>query len=200
MRAVEQLPEGYREIYSVNLQKDKKMAFWLNAAAAVISIAMAVPMAYAVPIATLFDMEAGFVAYGIRFVSLLVLSVVYIILHEAIHGVAMKICGTKKIQYGFTGMYAFAGSNDHYGKAAYIFIALAPVVVWGIVLAAVNCVVPVEWFWVVYIVQIMNISGAAGDLFVTLRFLRMPKDILVRDMGVSMKVYSKQQQKTALPA
>ena len=192
MRAVEQLPEGYREIYSVNLQKDKNMAFWINAAAALIGIAMAVPMAFVVPISTLFDMEAGFVAYIIRFAALMVLSVAYIILHEAIHGVAMKICGTKKIKYGFTGMYAFAGSDDHYDKPAYIFIALAPVVVWGIVLAVVNCVVPVEWFWVIYMVQIMNISGAAGDLFVTLRFLRMPEDILVRDMGVSMTVYSKQ--------
>ena len=192
MRAVEQLPEGYREIYSVNLQKDKKMAFWINAAAALIGIAMAVPMAFVVPISTLFDMEAGFAAYIIRFAALMVLSVAYIILHEAIHGVAMKICGTKKIRYGFTGMYAFAGSDDYYDKSAYIFIALAPVVFWGIVLAAVNCVVPVEWFWVIYMVQIMNISGAAGDLFVTQRFLRMPKDILVRDMGVSMTVYSKQ--------
>ncbi len=104
----------------------------------------------------------------------------------------MKICGTKKVKYGFTGMYAFAGSEDFYNKKAYIFIALAPVVFWGIVLAVINPFVPIEWFWVVYMIQIFNLSGAAGDLFVTIKFLRLPKDILVQDYGVGMTVYSMQ--------
>ena len=36
------------------------------------------------------------------------------ILHEIVHGIAMRICGTKKVKYGFTGLYAFAGSKDFY--------------------------------------------------------------------------------------
>ena len=88
-----------------------------------------------------------------RFAVLLVLLVVYMILHELVHGIAMKMCGTKKIKYGFTGMYAFAGSDDYYGKKPYIFIALAPVVLWGVVLAVVNPFVPAEWFWLVYLIQ-----------------------------------------------
>ena len=62
---------------------------------------------------------------------------------------------------------------------------------WGIVLAVVNLLVPVEWFWVIYFGQITNLSGAAGDLFVTIRFSRLPKDILVQDYGVGMKVFSR---------
>jgi hypothetical protein len=65
-------------------------------------------------------------------------------------------------------------------------------VLWGIVLAIVNPFVPTEWFWVVYLIQIANISGAAGDLYVTLKFSRLPGDILVRDYGVGMTVYSKE--------
>ncbi len=53
-------------------------------------------------------------------------------------------------------------------------------------------IVPDEWFWIAYIIQIANISGAAGDLYVTARFTRLPKDILVRDSGVAMEVYSKE--------
>ena len=104
----------------------------------------------------------------------------------------MKLCGTKKVKYGFTGLYAFAGSEDYYNKKAYIFIALAPVVLWGVVLAVINPFVPVEWFWIVYLVQIMNLSGAAGDLFVTIKFSRMPRDILVQDSGLGMTVFSKE--------
>ena len=88
-------------------------------------------------------------------------------------------------------MYAFAGSRDYDGKGAYVFIALAPIVFWGIVLAVINCLVPAEWFWVVYLIQVINLSGAAGDLFVTVRFSRLPGDILIQDSGVGMKVFSK---------
>jgi len=116
---------------------------------------------------------------------------VYMVLHEMVHGIAMKAFGTKKVKYGFTGMYAFAGSDDYYDRKAYIFIALAPVVLWAIILAIVNILVPAAWFWVIYIIQICNISGAAGDLFVTVRFSRFPEDILVKDSGVGMTVYAR---------
>ncbi len=191
MKAVAALPEGYREIYSVDLKNDRKKLLLVNALALAIGAVMVAPMLFVVPISALFSMDKGLGSYAIRFLAMLVMLVAYIVLHELVHGIAMKACGTEKVKYGFTGVYAFAGSDDYYGKKAYIFIALAPVVLWGVVIAAINPFVSAEWFWVVYIIQICNISGAAGDLYVTLRFLRLPKDILVRDCGVSMSVYSK---------
>jgi hypothetical protein len=121
------------------------------------------------------------------------LEVVYIVLHELVHGITMKLVGTKKVNYGFTGLYAFAGSKDYYDKTGYIMIALAPVVLWGIVLAVIQAFVPVQWFWLVWMIQIANISGAAGDAYVTAKFSKMPKDILVSDYGVGMTVYSKEE-------
>ena len=191
MKAIENLPEGYGEIYAVNIQKDKKMAIIVNLIAVAIAVIMAVPMHFVVPFSTVFSMENGLFPYILRFAALIILMFLYLILHELVHGIAMKLCGTKKVKYGFTGMYAFAGSKDYYDKKAYIFIALAPVVLWGIVLAVINPFVPVEWFWIVYLIQIMNVSGAAGDLFVTVTFSRLPQDILVQDYGVSMTVFSK---------
>ena len=192
MKTVETLPDGYREIYSIDLQKDKKMSLFVNLLAVIIALILLVPMNLFVPISLLFDMENGLSSYIIRFVSLIVLMIVYMVLHELTHGIAMKICGTKKVKYGFTGLYAFAGSNDYYNKKSYIFIALAPIVLWGIIIAIINPFVPLEWFWVVYIIQILNLSGAAGDLFVTVKFSGFPKDILIRDYGVGMTVFSKE--------
>ncbi len=190
MKSLTELPMGYRQIFSVNLQKDKKTAMVINIGAIIIGIIMAVPMHFYISITSLFDFSQGMGNYLARFIVLMVSMIAYIILHEAVHGVAMKICGTKKIKYGFTGLYAFAGSDDFYGKGSYIFIALAPVVLWGIVLAVINCFVPESWFWVVYFIQIANISGAAGDIYVTAKFSKMPDDILVKDIGVGMTVYS----------
>ncbi len=198
MKGVELLPEGYKEIYAVDLQKNKKVALLVNTLAVTIAALLVVPMCFVVPISSLFSMEHGMKNYIIRFIVLLVLMVLYMVLHELVHGIAMKICGTKKVKYGVTGLYAFAGSSEYYDKTAYVFIALAPVVIWGIVLAIVNPFVSVEWFWVVYFVQILNLSGAAGDLFVTVKFSRLPKDILVQDYGVGMKVFSKEYSKSDL--
>lgn len=190
MKAYNQLPAGYKEILSINLQKDKKLALLINLMGLFIMLVMGIPMHFYIPISTLFDFSQGFGAYCARFVVMIISIVLYMVLHELVHGIVMKMCGTKKIKYGFTGMYAFAGSDDYYDKKSYIIIALVPVVVWGIVLAIINCLVPENWFWVVYFIQISNISGAAGDMYVTARFSKFPKDILVNDCGVGMTVYS----------
>lgn len=192
MAAYTALPEGYREIYQVNMQKDKKIFWLVNGLAVLIAAVLVVPMAFWVPIQTLFDMSQGLGAYALRFGVLLAGSIVYIVLHELTHGIAMKLCGTKKIQYGFTGAFAYAGSKDYYNKKDYILIALAPIVVLGAVLLVIQLLVPVQWFWVIWWIQVSNLSGAAGDLFVSFKFSRMPKDILVQDYGLGMQVFSKE--------
>lgn len=189
MKAIGVLPEDYGEIYSLNLQKDKRTAIIVNLLALAIAAVMAVSMNFFVPVTSFFDMSGGIVRYFLRLAALIVLMVLYMFLHELVHGIAMKLCGTKRVKYGFTGLYAFAGSEDYYDKKSYIFIALAPIVLWGTVLAAVNFFVPTEWFWIVYMIQLINISGAAGDLFAAVKFSRMPKNILIQDSGVSMRVF-----------
>ena len=189
MKAIGVLPEDYGEIYSLNLQKDKRAAIIVNLLALAIAAVMAVSMNFFVPVTSVIDMSGGIVRYFLRLAALIVLMVLYMVLHELVHGIAMKLCGTKRVKYGFTGLYAFAGSEDYYDKKSYIFIALAPIVLWGTVLAAVNFFVPTEWFWIVYMIQLINISGAAGDLFAAVKFSRMPKNILIQDSGVSMRVF-----------
>jgi hypothetical protein len=185
MRAYTELPEGYKEIYKVDLQQNKKLAFWLNFFAALVGVAMfAVAWIW---VGNPFKMPTW------MWLVMAAADVAYIVLHELVHGITMKICGTKTVKYGFTGLYAFAGSKDYYDKKAYIAIALAPVVVWGVVLAIAQIFTPVEFFWIPWFIQITNISGAAGDAFVTAKFGKMPKDILVTDSGVGMTVYSKEE-------
>lgn len=189
-RAVQTLPQGYRELLRIDLQKDKKLALLVNAMATLIGILLVVPMHFYISIGTLFSMEQGILAYTLRFAVLALGEIVYLVLHELVHGAAMKLCGTKKVKYGFAGLYAFAGSSDYYHKTSYLFIALAPVVLWGVVLAIANALVPEQWFWVVWLIQVSNLSGAAGDLYVTVRFARLPKDVWITDYGLGMTVYT----------
>ncbi|MBP3293454.1 MAG: DUF3267 domain-containing protein, partial [Clostridia bacterium] len=128
----------------------------------------------------------------LRHCAVLVVGVLlYLVLHELIHGVFMRHYSGQRPFYGFTGMYAYAGSNCYFGHTAYTVIALAPIVLLGIALLLLNLFGGREWFWCIYFIQITNLSGAAGDLYVTRMFSRLPPDILILDVGVRMTVYSK---------
>ena len=179
------LPESYKEILHVDLQKNKKQMLIVNGIALVITAVM-LPIGFLVtPIWSLYD----------NFAQLIVLvlgTILYILLHEIVHGICMKHFSGEKPFYGFTGLYAYAGSNAYFCRKDYVIIALAPVVLWGIVLLVMNLLLGETYFWVIYFIQILNISGAGGDFYVSWKFSKMPKDILINDIGVSMTVYAKE--------
>ena len=113
MKAYENLPEGYDAFYAVDLQKDKKTALLVNVLAILIAAVLFVPMQIVLPVGSMFTPKNGMGDDWFRALLLIVLMVLYMVLHELVHGIAMKLCGTKKVRYGFTGMYAFAGSDDY---------------------------------------------------------------------------------------
>ncbi len=182
MRNFLKLPKNYHESFKVDLQKDKKLAILINVLALIISILLFVIGIFISPINNFGSFHT---------IMLVIVTTLYIILHELTHGIFMRIFSGVRPKYGFTGLYAYAGSNVYFNRFHYIVIALAPVVIWGIVLALL-CVLTSAtiWFWVFYFTQIFNLSGAAGDFYVTWRFSKLPKDILIQDTGVSMTVYS----------
>ena len=191
MKNTVSLPEGYSEEFGIDLQKNKKLMLLVNGIAIAIMIPMAFLGALAVPFASFFDSDEIWYMPLLKTSVLMLGYIAYIVLHELVHGIFMKHFSGVKPKYGFTLMYAYAGSEAYFNKKSYIIIALAPVVIWGAVLGVLCAVLPQSWFWVVYLIQIGNISGAAGDFYVTFKFLKLPKDILVNDTGVAMTVYTK---------
>ncbi len=193
MKTTQSLPENYAELLTIDLQKNKKLAILVNLLAIILAALMVVPMCFFIPFTVLFDLSDGLLPYMLRFLTLLVSMIAYIILHEAVHGITMRAFGATHTRFGFTGIYAFAGSEkDYFGKWQYIIVALAPVLLFGVLLALLQLLLPLSpaWLWIIYLIQVINVSGAAGDLFVSMRFLSLPRTVLVRDTGVSMTVYA----------
>lgn len=188
MNSYVDLPYGYKAILSIDLQKDKKLAGIVNGIALVLMVILFFIGNAIIPFSEFYEM--GLVPTIVMCMGI----IAYIILHELVHGICMYGYSKVKPSYGFTGLYAYAGSKCYFNKKSYIVIALAPIVVWGIVLLVLNLIFKEKWFWVIYFIQIMNISGAGGDLYVTYRFSKLPKDILINDTGVAMTIYSKEYQ------
>jgi hypothetical protein len=181
------LPNGYRQVRRVDLMNNRREAMLVNLLALVIAGAAA---------ALGFALCPPFIEIGIgihQIIGILLtaaLAIVYMILHELIHGVFMKAFSGIKPRYGFTGIYAYAGSDAFFGRTQYLIIAFAPVVILGIVLTVLTAAFYETAFWTLYIIQILNLSGAAGDIYVGFLIARSGKDVLVRDAGTDMSFYS----------
>ena len=186
-----QLPAAYCKLAEIDLQNNKKEMILVNGFSLALAAAAALPAALRHPFGPLFEAESPIILLQ-RFAVQIVGMALYLVLHELVHGVFMWYYTKEKPRYGFTGLYAYAGSDAYFCRSHYIIIALAPVVVWGAVLAVLTPLANPQWFWVVYLIQVFNISGAAGDLYVTARLLRMPRDILITDSGVAMQVFGRE--------
>lgn len=144
------------------------------------------------PISEAFSMSNFQIAFAIA--GMIIGLVTYIFLHEGVHGFFIKMFSGKKPFYGKdlkAGMF-YAGSRCFFTRFAYVVIALSPFVIWGIVLALLLRDLAVgapQFWWYLYAIQMFNFSGAIGDLYITWRILRMPKDVLVQDDGIVMRFY-----------
>ncbi len=193
MKAYSVIPNDYKEIQRINLQKDKKAAFQVNMGAAVIMIIVLLLGNLIVPFKILLDDPGSPASIFIRLGVLLLGYLLYMILHELTHATVMKAVGGGKVVFGFTGIYAFAGSNeDYFDKTSYRCIALAPLVVWSIIFGIAAFIVPEDWFWVIWFLQASNIGGSFGDIYVTFKLWNSPQSILIKDTGIEMTVYDRE--------
>jgi fatty acid desaturase len=178
------LPEGYTLSKQINLQTDIKLMLLINGLAALIMIVMIVAAVLFVPF--------SFVIDGRTLVTMLIFVVAivaYMVAHELVHGIFFKRFSGEKPKYGFTGMYAYAHCDYYFGKKEYLIIGLAPIVLFFFVFTALIFILPRELFWFVYLLQVFNISGGAGDLYVTNLLRKYPADTLIHDTGVGMEMY-----------
>lgn len=184
------LPAGYDLYETLDMAADRAVFKRIAWCSLVVTAAMIVCGLLAVSLSALFAMGwlRVLLAVGLTVVGM----VVYVFAHEWVHGVFIRIFTGEPAQFGFlagSGM-AYAKSSWFFSRPAYITVALAPVIVWGVVLALLMGDVPAGYFWCLYAIQIFNISGAVGDLYVTWLVMRMPRDILIFDEGVSMKFFA----------
>ena len=195
MKSCSVLPENYIQRTVIDLEKDKKAFWFVNILSLVIAAVMVAIGVWAVPLDLEPDADNFVLELLLPLIVLLAGIFAYIVLHEAVHGVFMYAFSRVRPRFGFKLVFAYAGSEAYFDKIRYIVIALAPVVFWGMVLLIIDLFCKGIWFWVFYIIQVCKVGGAAGDLYVTAKILRMPKDILIQDTGTQMTVFAPVQEK-----
>ena len=188
MKSTWTLPEGYGQKYLIDL-KDNKKQFWIvNGLSILIMLALA---ALFFQLLWYGFLELHFEGLPRQMLVMALGMIAYIPLHELVHGVCIRRFSGKRAKYGFTLVYAYAGSDCYFNKRDYLIIAAAPVVFWGLVFLLLLFLLPVHWRWVPYVWQVFNLSGAAGDFYVFHRLHRESDAILCQDTGVKMAVFDR---------
>ena len=115
---------------------------------------------------------------------LLVNVIAYIVvlpLHEVVHGLAFTLWGGKPYFGTKLPLALYCGAkNQLFHRDHYLVVGLAPLVLITLAGIIFTLLAPSAASYTLF-ATIGNISGAAGDLMVTLRLLRQPRSILVED-------------------
>lgn len=189
-KSCKQLPEGWVLHDTIDLKNNKKQFWAVQGLAAVLMIVMFAigwliqdPFKLYEPDIPLWEYYAALAVMAVGFIA-------YIVLHELTHGVFLSAFTKTKPKFGFVGWAAYCGNEAYCNKPCYAVVALAPLVIWGIIFGVLNVFFHSGvWFWTIWILQTGNVSGACGDIFVSCKLLKYPKEILVQDTGLSMRVY-----------
>ncbi|MGN1444119.1 MAG: DUF3267 domain-containing protein [Acutalibacteraceae bacterium] len=192
----EKSPLGYELVKVIDTVHNKKEAAVVNTLSCFIIVLMILLGAFLFGFDRLERMltsdEPGVLKWFLfRTAVILVMAAVYVVLHEGVHVAFIKLM--KKgaaVSFRYKFFYATVGCDEVFSKVEYLLVCVAPVLILGVILTALCIVVAPQWQWPIYIIQVLNLSSAAGDIFIFSILSRMPKNILVRDNGAKINVYA----------
>jgi Putative zincin peptidase len=193
-RATNVLPDNARLVYSLNLLKNKR-AFWLLQIPAVLGFFF---------FGFLFLWWTTWLRPGliqtfsagveIRLLDLFVLVislVVFLALHELVHGAFFWIYSRSWPKFGLRSGYAYAAAPGWYfPRRQYLVIALAPFVLLTILGMILLAVVPVGMLAAILFGMVTNAAGAVGDIWIAFMIIKERRTIVIEDLGDGFHFYS----------
>ena len=191
------LPSGYKQANYI-YAKNAKFGIIFNAIALVV---LAIVMAFAFVILDfggklspeIFDMEAPrfFVAYAVFMVSM----IVYVVLHELVHGIAYKARTGEKLTFGMSWSCAFCGVPHIFTyRSTAIVAVVAPFAVFTILFIPIRVFLssfsPLYYLIAAFVFG-LHLGGCSGDLYVLYLLTVKYKDskTLMRDTGPEQFFY-----------
>lgn len=184
-----ELPDGYRPVYEIDA-KNKKTVTLLNTVAFTVLCIFAV-ISYFLIRPTDFFGQYSFARNIIFCVSMLL----YIVLHELIHGMAYKLLTKQKLTFGMTLSVAYCGVPNIYVYRRTALIALlAPFVIFIPVFLLPAIFLPDAWDKLYSLILLsLHLSGCSGDIYDAFLYLFRFKDetVLMRDTGPKQTFYVK---------
>ncbi len=116
------------------------------------------------------------------------------LLHEWLHGLALKLCGYQP-RYAFTKLFLFASiqKGSYLNRRVYLFMTLTPVVLMTIIGGGILFILPPAIGQLLLIALLLNTAASIGDFMVAWRVYKAPPDALFsEDHGIQLFVPASQ--------
>ena len=187
-----ELPAGYESALTIDAT-NKKIALWLNLAALI-------PLIPALLLALRMIGNAGAVIPMQKMLLFIGAMLLYIVLHELVHGAAYRMLTRRKLSFGLKLTCAYCGVPDIYCYRRTALISLlAPFTVFTIIFATLALFLDDTILRAFSVVLLgMHLGGCSGDLYDTWLYLTRFRDplTLMRDTGPAQTFYVKAEERT----
>lgn len=199
MQPTQTLPPGYHPIRTLDLTKDRGMLLALNLAGVIIMILTGWLFFIAMVSIRTQELAGGFNSIEANSLldTILLLGIVllltslYVILHEAIHGAFFWWFTRDRPVFAFHLTHAYAAAPAWFiPRNSYLITGLAPLVIISLMGLLLFWVVPASWLLGIWFILTMNAAGAVGDMLVAILLLRQPPTCLAQDKGSSITLFN----------
>lgn len=121
-------------------------------------------------------------------VFVIILSVIgFIVVHELVHLIFISIFSKGKIKVRIKISTIAVGSEAYFNKIQYVIIALAPVIVLGLI--NLLCLLMLDDKFIYAILLILNFATASGDYILVYNALKQSENSYFVDTAEETKVY-----------
>lgn len=183
LRDTAELPSSYLKHLTVDLKKDRRLAVAVRGIFVLVALS-------AVVAALLIDLPRD-PSWGpaVTIPVTLAACLVYMAVHEATHGVVLQLLTKVKPSYAVRFPFLTTGNHAYLTRRSAVTVALAPSVLWGIVLILALFTLPQDYLLSAYILLTLNFAGSAGDFVEVYVVSRQQHDALVKDDGNQINVF-----------
>ena len=184
-----ELPENYELVKTIDA-KNAKTVIWMNV------IGLAIFIVSIIPFLLLKEYSLRNVEPKDLLIFLgvyLILTVVYVIMHELTHGLVYKIMTKQKLTFGLTLSCAFCGVPKIFvtRKTALLAI-LAPFVLYTLVFVPILILMPANMISLaILLVFGTHTCGCVGDLYGTIVLISLKGELLMNDTGPKQTFFVK---------
>jgi hypothetical protein len=198
MRALAHLPDGYHPAGILDIRADRRLLLALNAAGLLVTVLsgwlflwllLTIRPGAAPAISGDINMASA-AEVLLAIAAVILLSAVNIVLHEGVHGFFFWRYTGDRPEFAFRIAYAYAAAPGWYlPRGAFFVTTLAPLVVISLGGLLLSLVLPPGALAAIWLVMVLNASGAVGDLLVAVWMLFQPAGSLFQDRGDAVTVF-----------
>lgn len=189
MKTCKKLPESHRgkQIVCIELERSPVLSRLIRVVSAVLAIIFFLIGYLIYPVEALLEMDDVFV----HLVALMLGMMSVFLVHELLRGLLMRIFSGVKPIVRYVGSYPHAACEAYFGRTIQQIINIVPpVAVVLMLLVLLLTTADMSWKWMVWLILTVGVCSSVGDVYVTIRMMHLPEDILVQNVGPTYLVYS----------